>query len=260
MIPALLSGKLSRTQENMEDVLTSCVFQLLKYAPPSDGLFPFLAAAESLSDSPGEITYPLATLTERDFAENARIEFEHWPFFETPGCERNCEPDLLINIAGSGRRNFLVCVEAKYNSDKSSEADPTKPYPTDQLAVQWNHLYRIAESCENLPTPVLIYLTADVGPPRHAIEASVANFKETRPNAQPPTILFLSWRLLSRLFRNADSQPLVDIRRLVDRLGLTYFEEFSVLPPSRQIEWRFQTPPFIWNPLPSFQAIEWNFQ
>lgn len=260
MIPALLNGKLSRTQENMEDVLTSCVFQLLEYAPLSEGLFPFLAAAESLVVSPGEITYPLAPLTKRDFAENASVEFEYWPFFETPGCERNCEPDLLINIAGSGQQNFLVCVEAKYNSGKSSEADATKPYPTDQLAVQWNHLHRIALNYENSPTPVLIYLTADVGPPRHAIEASVANFNETRPSAPQPNILFLSWRLLSRILRNTDSPPLMDIWRLVERLGLFYFDGFSPLPVPSTFAWEFAEPPFRWGVVPCVPTIQWTFQ
>ena len=45
MIEALLRGKLSREQENMEDVLTSNVFGMLQYVAPELGLFPFLARA-----------------------------------------------------------------------------------------------------------------------------------------------------------------------------------------------------------------------
>ena len=45
MIHALLNGKLSADQENMEDILTSNVFGLLRYLPPEHGLLPFLAHA-----------------------------------------------------------------------------------------------------------------------------------------------------------------------------------------------------------------------
>ncbi len=42
MIPALLHGKLSREQENMEDILTSIVFGVLKHLPPELILLPWL--------------------------------------------------------------------------------------------------------------------------------------------------------------------------------------------------------------------------
>ena len=36
MLSALLHGKLSREQENMEDILTSIVFDTLRHLPPGD--------------------------------------------------------------------------------------------------------------------------------------------------------------------------------------------------------------------------------
>jgi hypothetical protein len=43
MLSALLLGKSSREQENMQDILTSNVFNILKYLPPERGILPFLA-------------------------------------------------------------------------------------------------------------------------------------------------------------------------------------------------------------------------
>ena len=48
MLQALLRGKLSRVQENMEDVLTSTVFGLLRYFPVQSGLWPFLSHAANV--------------------------------------------------------------------------------------------------------------------------------------------------------------------------------------------------------------------
>jgi hypothetical protein len=42
MLMVLLRGKLSRDQENMEDILTSNVFGVLQYLPPGAALVPFL--------------------------------------------------------------------------------------------------------------------------------------------------------------------------------------------------------------------------
>ena len=41
MLQALLNGKLSREQENMEDILTSNVFGLLRYVQPQDGILKY---------------------------------------------------------------------------------------------------------------------------------------------------------------------------------------------------------------------------
>lgn len=47
MLVALLHGKLSREQENIEDILTSNVFGVLKYLPPGTVLIPFLSKAST---------------------------------------------------------------------------------------------------------------------------------------------------------------------------------------------------------------------
>lgn len=46
MLQAMLHGKLTRQEEEMEDLLTSNVFGLVKYLPPEMVLIPFLSQAK----------------------------------------------------------------------------------------------------------------------------------------------------------------------------------------------------------------------
>ena len=56
MLDAIIKGKLSREQENMEDLLTSVVFGMIKYLPPHEALFPLLSKAElQTGEKPFEI-------------------------------------------------------------------------------------------------------------------------------------------------------------------------------------------------------------
>ena len=122
MLAALIKGKLSREQENMEDILTSNVFGLIKYLPPSEALIPFLKQAED----------PEGCRPFEDLSSGVVVEFEFWPMIEEAGCKR-CEPDLILRIRDdNGLR--LVFVEAKYLSGKSSEEDFSFTEPCDQLA------------------------------------------------------------------------------------------------------------------------------
>ena len=79
MIEALLRGKLSREQENMEDVLTSNVFGMLQYVAPESGLFPFLAQA-TWGDDQCEFAEP----------RTVRSPLERFPGFD--GCLRTRRP------------------------------------------------------------------------------------------------------------------------------------------------------------------------
>ena len=45
MLAAQIKGKLTRKEEDLEDLLTSNVFGSIKYVPPENGLIPLLSAA-----------------------------------------------------------------------------------------------------------------------------------------------------------------------------------------------------------------------
>ena len=100
MYLAEIHGKLSRKQENQEDILTSNVFSFFKYAPRNIFLSAFiqnLGLNVSLKDT-----------------ENA--EFHFWPRYED-----NTEPDLVIIIGC-----YYLLFEAKYFSGFSEETVKNK--------------------------------------------------------------------------------------------------------------------------------------
>lgn len=226
MLQALLHGKLSREQENMEDVLVSNVFGLLRYIPPQDGLLPLLARAEAIDVEDDEDRFPLSTLNEVDQATGAIAEFDFWPFWNEPECI-SCEPDVVIRIRDGRGRRLIVLIEAKFTSGKSSEANTLDERPNDQLAREWDNLVRIARRGQ--AEPFLIYMTASIGVPAPEIEASVAEYLAKRPgDSQKPRMLALSWRHIPEVFGSADHTILRDLCDLAKRMGLTYFHGVKV--------------------------------
>ena len=97
MYIAELRGKLSRDQENMEDLLTSNVFSFLKYAPRDIFLYKY-------------INHLGVAVTQTD-ARNARFQF--WPTYNDL-----TEPDVVILIGG----HYLL-FEAKLLSGFGQETD-----------------------------------------------------------------------------------------------------------------------------------------
>lgn len=230
MLMALLRGKLSRDQENMEDVLTSNVFGILKYVPPEAALIPFLHKS---CTSGGE--FPLASLS-----SHAEATFEFWPWLEELNCTP-CEPDLLIRLNSLAGERILVLIEAKYRSGKSSKeelnAQPTQnELPTnDQLSREWENLQSLAE--KESARPVLIYLTADVGCPTEEIEASQKAL-ESREKERG-TLCWLSWRHLPSLIINSEHSMLRDLDTALRRLNLIFFEGFSGIEIVKPFRWSF---------------------
>lgn len=90
MYLAELHGKLSRKNENKEDILTSNVFSFFKYSDPVVFLLPLLQR--------------LIPEIKAEDVKNA--EFHFWPSFDD-----GTEPDLVI-LAGS----FYLLIEAKFTS------------------------------------------------------------------------------------------------------------------------------------------------
>ncbi len=95
MYLAELHGKLSRDNENKEDILTSNVFSFFKYANREIFLFEFIKL--------------LGLKISSNDAINA--EFRFWPTFED-----NTEPDLVMIIG-----KYYLLFEAKYHSGFGKE-------------------------------------------------------------------------------------------------------------------------------------------
>jgi len=86
---------------------------------------------------------------------------------------------------------------------------------------------------------VLVYLTAHIGYPKDEIDASVSDWQKSSPGSPEPTIYWLSWRELPRLFCGHEDKHLADIARLADRLNLAFFEGFTSEVSPICIDWVF---------------------
>ena len=260
MIPALLRGKLSRQQENMEDILTSSVFGTLRYLPPESGLFPFLRCARMLDGGAFDAL---------EFGSGAVVEYEFWPHLHerVPGGRGDercipCEPDLLLTIKPADGRLIYILIEAKFRSGKSSDAGGDEVAPTDQLAREWDNLVARAHRVD--AEPHLIYLTADVGIPIEEIQASEREYLSRRPAGAPFSCGWLSWRHLERCIRQLNDQGvdnpcLRDLARLCMRLELRFYDGISKFTPET-LHWRFQSAPTVFNwPDQAPEDITWRF-
>ena len=233
----------------MEDLLTSCVFDVLRTEPSGRGLTRWLRFAE-----------PVCGYTDHGLPRDLDIvAVQFWPWLasaNSPGAE----PDVLIRAKDAAGTRHHVLVEAKYRSGKSSEADSECEHPTDQLAREWHNLVSNLAVGEH---PHLVYLTADFGAPVAEIQAAQSEFASKRPRLDeryPLRCSWLSWRHLIPAFRGDPESVLRELAHLMDHLELGFFEGIHSLPRSSASEWRFLESLVSFNfPAPAATAAQWRF-
>lgn len=248
MIEALLQGKLSREQENMEDLLTSMVFGSFRRMPADQGLLPFLGKSE-------EITGTCPLIQNSNVLSVAYDQYEFWPSWKEFDNVASCEPDVIIELDVVDVRNILVLIEAKYHSEVSSTSSEGAMV-THQIAKEWLHLVREANKRDCIPW--LIYLTADMGKsdPKKDIDEAQNEINKKYSTDAEPTISWLSWRVLSNLFdkrlnNNIQSSAKRDIGNLASRLNLVYFEGVPVFKPLPEFRYEFKKDNII--------IFDWHF-
>jgi len=250
LLQALLKGKLTRKEENMEDLLTSTVFGSIEYVPFEDGLSPLLKKCKNKSDEPL-------------FTETPNVKGVHYQFWPWLNEVKNsgCEPDVLITIIMDNGHKMSILVEAKYHSGKSSEAIlETESIDhslmlNDQLAVEWDNLIHLAKRERSIP--VLLYVTADIGFPKKSIEDSCREYETYR--YEDMNIFWISWRKLPNLFMSSDKKILIDLVEVLKKLSLVSFEKIKCIKPP-QITWTFKkVNEWDWSKYKT-PTITWNYQ
>jgi hypothetical protein len=152
---------------------------------------------------------------------DVEVNWEFWPYWAEPNC-KPCEPDVALRFE-HGPQKWLICVEAKYRSGKSSLEEVEEQSPTDQLAREWVNLVSFAR--REGRQPFLVYLTTDLTIPEKDLADSLRNLKRHGAKTDP-AILWLSWASLEPVL--ADALPAVaseviiktDLAALLHRLGL----------------------------------------
>ncbi len=232
MTIAELHGKISRTGENLserlEDLLTSDVFSACRYVRPNILLLPFLLQAIGLKG------IPLQNLVKNQ-VERARYLF--WPHLT------RSEPDVLISLEFSSGNIFIVLIEAKYFSPKSSSplSEPELEIaetPRDQLAREYEDLFD-AHKVFHVPVSkikgrALIYITAHRAIPINSINESIEEIKKFHLEQDEINIFWTSWfnlhPIISRI-KDAlhwEYPILGDLRQLLERKRLVHFKGFSL--------------------------------
>lgn len=244
MLQAQLKGKLTRDEENMEDLLVSNVFGSIKYLNPERGLLPILRSSEN---SAGDL--PLGKLT-----EISDVKYEFWPWIQETNCN-GCEPDVLITF-NYPEGKIILLIEAKYLSGKSSEADGGSA-PMDQLAREFDNLTEKARK-ENA-TPKLLYITAGFGYPTEEIEESKKEYLQKR--GKQLEILWLSWRKIPSLLGPTEKDSLLDdLVAVLRKENLIYYEGISI-PVVPKLKWHFKALPVNWVwAFFEVPAISWKFE
>ena len=247
VLEALLCGKLSSSQENMEDLLTSCVFGAFKYLSYKEGLGAFLRQARSIE------------LSNRPFSglDIQSAVFDFWPFWSEAGYE-NCEPDVVISAESSGRKKFLIAIEVKYRSGKSAVANDESEAPTDQLAKEWDHLTRLA--AKEGSVPMLVYVTSDAVIPLKDIAQASEEYSKKRgcaDGAIPFQCSWISWRSLFRALNDAVGELAEELRKLASKLEFREFDGFSDMHAEMKMSWRYNLV-YDWSNC-SVGGIYWSY-
>jgi len=120
MIQAELKGKIPEL-ENSEDILTSCIFGLLRYLPLQEGLFEILKKTKNYDDNSSILD------NNQEIIHYNEAEYFFWEASESYG-----KPDLILIFKSHDQivAPAILVIEVKYYSEKSrsGEHDQLKDY------------------------------------------------------------------------------------------------------------------------------------
>ncbi len=235
MIIAELHGKLSEEASSIdtsEDVLTSNVFQCLRYLKPNNGIVPFLNAVFRDNGYKG-------AEDKLDRALEWEVDYYFWPV----GVERKREPDVLIYLK-TGKAKYIVVVEAKYHSGPSDKEDfdeESQKQFGNQLSDQFIDLlkrkYRVSNKTVDLECDkkncYLLYLTKNFTKPKPEMDAAIEQYQQNFPNSKINIVEHLMWTNWTKIWSILNSKPIEsfpqilirnDLLALLERKG---FKEFT---------------------------------
>lgn len=243
-----IRNKLSRSEEDMEDLLTGNVFGVWRYLPTEVtevGLLQFLKTACRLDGV--NFAGPDTINT---------IELKFWPWIQE-GDAKGAEPDVLIEVVSSDLRKWLLLIEAKYLSPKSSFADDFDRRPNDQLAREMHNLRRIAQK-QAFDDYALIYVTAHTLIQKDDIEEAIAELTAKTGEGTRDKFYWTTWRRLPnildetmRICKGSHHALLNDLQTIILRMGLYFFTGISVEG------WEMGSHSWSFRPLEKPKSFKW---
>jgi len=230
MIMAELFGKVgenSTALDTKEDVLTSNVFQLIKYLKPEFGIIPFLNYVFKENDIPLNL----------DIEREWKVEYHFWPI----GTKAGREPDLLIYLKGDNL-NFLFVIEAKYYSGPSDTETMEKEGKAyhNQLADEFTDLkkrkYKIKGESKKFDVKLencfLLYLTKHNIRPKEDLERAIIHYSRSNLDREIDIrkhLIWANWTSIWKVLKDIriNEFPFYEIRTdLILLLEKKGFKEF----------------------------------
>ncbi|MGG3805344.1 hypothetical protein [Metabacillus fastidiosus] len=227
MIAAELNGKIPSELQNFEDLLTSSVIGLFQYLSSHSYFQSVLESSVNLNGHQLTFDSPVK-----------ECSFVFWPKLE------NSEPDVLLRLKTESDSEILICIEAKYWSNKSSIEDQSIDLQDrtnsqrDQLAREIEDIHKV--NClrylninkSKLNSIILIYLTNHTYLPREEILESILHVNGV--HFQKGQLYWLTWReihhsisKIKNFLTLQDLKLLNDLKKLLEKKGLQSFNGFQ---------------------------------
>jgi hypothetical protein len=222
LIIAELKGKIPSALQNYEDILTSSVIGLFQYLSSPVYFQTVLESCVNVNGAPLTFEYPIH-----------ECQYVFWPKLESS------EPDVLLHLRTKNESEYLICIEAKYWSDKSSNEDQSidmqerSNSQRDQLAREIEDIHKefylrfFKINKNKLKKIILIYLTNHTYLPSQEIHDSVQHINGVDfPINQ---LYWLTWREIhhSVTKERQDAMLLSDLKSLLEKKGLQSFNGFQ---------------------------------
>jgi len=263
MLIAELEGKIPSKLKNSEDLLTSSVFGILKYLSSPYYLQSILQG--SFNSTGSNLNFD---------KELTLCNYVFWPRLNTS------EPDLLLHLMDMGGSEYIICIEAKYYSGKSSEEDISIKIQNrnnsqrDQLAREIEDIHTdfcinlLNANKDKLQKRLLIYLTNDSVFPFESIEKSKQHIQKI--DSSKLDIYWLSWSNIYLTLKNIheykttqDALLLDDLKRFLENKGLGIFNGFTQnLKEVPLIKLDYDTSKVTinaWTNLLEVKTIDWKY-
>lgn len=262
MLLAELKGKIPSVLQNYEDILTSSVIGIFQYLSSPIYIQSVLETCVNINGNYLTFTTPVK-----------ECGYDFWPKLE------NSEPDVLLSVHDEEENEYLICIGAKYWSDKSSNEDQSIEIQQrsngqrDQLAREIEDIHN--DSCiqlmnvnkGKLNNTILIYLTNDTYIPSKEMLESIIHVHGI--DFSKEQLFWLSWREIHKIISNLkkyktlqDLKLLSDLKRLLERKGLQSFSGFQHhIEVASPIYSKYSTEinSFSWSYIKELEALKWNY-
>lgn len=259
---AELKGKIPSALQNYEDILTSSVIGVFQYLSTPLYIQSLLESCVNVIGTPLTFTSPIK-----------ECEYFFWPKLE------NSEPDVLLLARDEIAQEYLICIEAKYWSDKSSSEDQSVDIQQrtngqrDQLAREIEDIHKdrclrlLNMNNKNLDKTILIYLTNHTYLPSQEITESIQHIQGIHfPKEQ---FYWLSWREIHNTISKIkgycttqDSKLLYDLKKLLEKKGLQSFSGFGhQMEPVSKLDNTYHATlnSFSWDFLQDVRELNWSY-